>query len=357
LKGILFVTLLFSFLSGIHAQGESAVPFLLIEPSARVNGLAGSFTAVANDANAMFYNPAGISSMNYASFEYSKYEFYPYLPKLYIRFLSSTFRIPNIGSFGIDLTYFYLGEHIRTDEVGNELGKFESKEWSLSLGYSTKLHLYTSVGASFKIVRSELGSSLGPDNNTGFAFDIGVLFNNFLPELCFKRRFFDFKYQEYLQHRIFSGPSFGISIKNIGPHMTYISEAKDPLPQQLRIGAAWYLVDTDVLGLLISSDIRKLLVKRDIEGANQFYQAWFTSWKDFSFNQLKFSAGIEVTLFYILSLRAGRYLESEKYGGDNYWAYGFSIGPETLRLNWYYTENDNSYLEDITWHFGFSISY
>ena len=301
MKKILFVIFIFSFFSQVHAQGEAAVPFLLIEPSARVNGLAGSFTAVANDANALFYNPAGISSINYGSFEYSKYEFYRFyhFPDLYIRFLSSTFRIPNIGSFGIDLTYYFLGEHIITDEVGNELGTFESKEWALSLGYAKKLNFYTSFGASFKIIRSELGSfqvgSMGPDNNTGFAFDVGILFNNFLPDLCFKKRFIDFKYQEYLQHRTFSEPSIGIVIKNIGPHMTYISEVKDPLPQQLRIGAAWNIVDTDIINLLILSDVRKLLVKRDKLDSDQFYQAWFTSWEDFSFNQLKFSAGIEVT--------------------------------------------------------------
>ena len=94
-----------------------------------------------------------------------------------------------------------------------------------------------------------------------------------------------------------------------------------------------------------------------MKDADPFYQAWFTSWQDFSLNRFQFSAGIEVTLFYILSLRVGRYLESDRDGGNDYWAHGFSIGPETLRLSAYYTEHDNQYYGDTRWFLGFSVVY
>ena len=45
----------------IFAQGESAVPFLLIAPGARTGGMGEAGVALANDATAVFWNPAGLA--------------------------------------------------------------------------------------------------------------------------------------------------------------------------------------------------------------------------------------------------------------------------------------------------------
>lgn len=48
-------------LSGrIMAQGESAVPFLLIGPNSLNAGMGETGTGMINDASAMFWNPAGL---------------------------------------------------------------------------------------------------------------------------------------------------------------------------------------------------------------------------------------------------------------------------------------------------------
>ena len=44
-----------------RAQGESAVPFLLIAPNARADAMGESGTGVADDAAANFWNPAGLA--------------------------------------------------------------------------------------------------------------------------------------------------------------------------------------------------------------------------------------------------------------------------------------------------------
>ena len=44
-----------------YAQGESAVPFLLIAPNARADGMGEAGVGLADDAAAAFWNPAGLA--------------------------------------------------------------------------------------------------------------------------------------------------------------------------------------------------------------------------------------------------------------------------------------------------------
>jgi hypothetical protein len=356
-NNFLIILLLFS-VSQIFAQGETAVPFLTLEPSARANGMAGSFTAVSNDAFSMYYNPAGISNLEYGSFGYYRYQWYTDQPEPSYLYTAGTFTVPEIGSFGISYTELYLGENVRVDESGNFLGKFESKEWALSLGYARSLSSFTTIGASLKIIVSQLSNvNLGePENgkNTGFALDLGFLYKNIFPDLCFKHNYLNIPYEKYMKHRTFSGPLIGISLINVGPNMEYLGN-EDPLPQQLRLGLGWNIIDTDILGFLVTSDLRKYLIKRDEESADQFYEAWVTSWKDFSFNEIQFSYGAEFTFFYLFSIRFGHYFPGKRGSREDYWTYGFSFGPEKLHFSWYKVKKENR--EDTTWHIGFSIAY
>jgi ligand-binding sensor domain-containing protein len=55
-----FALLLFSLHSSVSAVGQSAVITLVFPPGARATGLGEAFTAIADDANATFFNPAGL---------------------------------------------------------------------------------------------------------------------------------------------------------------------------------------------------------------------------------------------------------------------------------------------------------
>ena len=349
LKNNLLIILLLFASSQIFAQGETAVPFLTLEPSARANGMAGSFTAVSNDAFSMYYNPAGISNLEYGSYGYYRYQWYIDQPEPSYLYTAGTFTVPEIGSFGISYTQMYFGENIRVDDNGNFLDKYESKEWALSLGYGRNLSQTTSIGASIKFIKSILD-----DTNTGFALDFGFLFRNFYPNLCYKQNFVNIPYKTYMKHRSFSGPSIGVALLNVGPNMEYVGN-NYPLPQQLRFGVGWNLIDTDILGFLLTSDLRKYLFKKDQNGYDNFYEAWFSSWEDFSFNELQFSYGAEFSFFYLLSFRFGQHFLGKRSGGEDYLTYGFSLGPEKLQLSWYKVKRQNE--EDNTWHIGFSIAY
>jgi hypothetical protein len=59
-KFIVGAVLLFSLHSSVWAVGQSAVITLVFPPGARATGLGEAFTAVSDDANATFFNPAGL---------------------------------------------------------------------------------------------------------------------------------------------------------------------------------------------------------------------------------------------------------------------------------------------------------
>ncbi|MBC8181770.1 PorV/PorQ family protein [candidate division KSB1 bacterium] len=128
--GIFFLT------SPAHAITEAAVMFLLFEPGARANGMGGSFTGIADDATAIFYNPAGLTQMKLVSAEYNRMQWLPSLTgDMTQKYAAATFTHPSAGSFGIGFKIFDLGELQGMDEFGNETMKFRSYEYALSFTY------------------------------------------------------------------------------------------------------------------------------------------------------------------------------------------------------------------------------
>ena len=58
---LLFVAII-GFVNKAYAQGEAAVPFLLIAPDSRAGGMGESGGGLADNSAAIFWNPAGIAS-------------------------------------------------------------------------------------------------------------------------------------------------------------------------------------------------------------------------------------------------------------------------------------------------------
>jgi len=61
---VILVTLVFSSTISVAGTGTDALNFLKIKPSARGASIGDGFVAVADDVNAVFYNPAGLTQVN-----------------------------------------------------------------------------------------------------------------------------------------------------------------------------------------------------------------------------------------------------------------------------------------------------
>jgi opacity protein-like surface antigen len=306
------------------AVSEAALLFLLISPGARSAGMGESFVGVANDASAVFWNPAGLAYQNGRQITFMHANWLPGLTSdIFYEFLAYRMSIEGVGTIGFNVIYLDLGEQTRTDESGNELEKFSSNEYAISASYGATVTDNLAMGVTLRFIRSNLskfgaGREIGSGQASVFAFDLGMLYT------------FPFFNQKL---------NWGMNISNMGPKIAYIDEAQaDPLPTNLKTGLAFKLIDQKFNKLTIAADINKLLVTpHGDKPADPFYEALITSWYDESFqremDKITRSIGVEYWYSDLIALRAGYYFDKEgkvKYSsfgaGLKYSLYGFDFG-------------------------------
>jgi hypothetical protein len=340
-------------------ESRAAALFLLMMPGARTRGMGGTGTALANDGTAAYFNPAGLVNHELIAGElHTKSGWYDtrywYLAGAlnFNKMINENFKIGHLGAFGFSLAVLDLGDQMRTDERGNIMGSFNSRDLAISLTYANTLGPFSS-GVSLKYIDSNLadmgaGIERGNGEASAFAIDLGFLFQgilgddfsqinselqtNFnLPELAQFRRF--------LGNRPPLGLSIGIALANAGPDMAYIDASQaDPLPTHLRLGLAGNFIDTDLLGVQAAADLYKPLINDD---------AWikriFTAWADDSLRdeleEFDLHLGAEVTTGYVVTFRGGKSWDWD--GEFKPWTLGCSIGPETARLNYAFSSEDS----------------
>lgn len=330
---LLTVIILVATIQPAKAVSEAAVLSLMISPGARAAGMGEAFVALADDASATFWNPAGLANQYGKELHLMHVNWLPEFGNdLFYEFASYIHHVEGLGTFGLNVTYLNLGEQTHTDEVGTELGKFSSNEYSMALTYGTKLSDDWSVGLGMRYIRSNLagGVSVGAEQGDGvanaFSFDIATLYTMpFAPKL-----------------------TFGMNLSNMGPKITYVDAAQaDPLPTNLKVGLAYKIVESEFNKLTVVADMNKMMVHRTEDGAEPFYKAIFTSpWtiteettegdevtsSKTMFNGI-ISGGIEYWYTDLFALRAGYYWDEPgkvKYtsfgGGIQYHLYRFDFG-------------------------------
>ena len=129
---LLLLLLIPSFHTGLYAQGEATVLFLMINPGAREGGMGEAGVALANDANAIYWNPAGLA------FQYNDPEVdkkgeatlmhVNWLPQfnlgdMYYEYAAGRYFLQDIGMVGLAIQYINYGESIWTGEDYGETGR------------------------------------------------------------------------------------------------------------------------------------------------------------------------------------------------------------------------------------------
>ncbi len=284
-----------------RAQGEAAVPFLLIQPAPKLNAMAGCYTALASDDPfGFFYNPAQMgvySQSENFSFQYAKSKWLPQFTFSDLSFKTFGFTLgynfknmSKISPLSLGIGYMKstinLGQNIWCDEYGNELGIFESKEWcnALCIGVCYDNFIKVSLGYTYKSIVSELspieiavGSEVVPGRASANAHDIGMHFT--LPVSNFYSHLFDnLSKQKYQLHPI-TDFSLGFSLHNVGDKIYYIDKNQaDPLPRQAKIGYALSIgvsmkfneIEMIPLKISWSFEANDMLIKRDKSGKSKY---------------------------------------------------------------------------------------
>ncbi|NUN09827.1 MAG: PorV/PorQ family protein [Ignavibacteriaceae bacterium] len=315
----------------VFAQGEAAVPFLLLAPDSRFSALGESGTGLADNSSAIFWNPAGIAFLTGQEFTFTHSNWLPQF-KLDLFYDYATYRnyIEDIdGSVTASITYMNYGEFVRTGEGGPEpLGTFRSFDAAVTLGYATKISSDWGLGFNFRLIHSNLSDQpTAEEQGTGVAttvsFDVGCMWR---PERL-SIPFTDLDIGGQL--------SIGLNVSNLGPKIFYIDKDQaDPIPTNFRLGFAYRIYSDEYNSLTYTLDFSKLLVKKDTTGkSDEFYQALFTSWLDKPFKtelrDIVTSTGLEYWYGqpgdFLFALRGGFFYEDPSYGNRKFMTLGAGI--------------------------------
>jgi hypothetical protein len=139
----------------------------------RACGMGGAFVALADDATAGYWNPAGLSQMEL--YMYQAAAQYAMLPnEMNTSFLSYAFVLPEIGSFSVAWMNFSAGNIESRDADGAMLPALSDSENTFYISFGRKVYPWVkglSVGASLKVLQQNLGEF----SALGHGLDLGVL--------------------------------------------------------------------------------------------------------------------------------------------------------------------------------------
>jgi hypothetical protein len=308
----------------VFAQGESAVPFLLIGPNSRNAAIGETGTGLINDASAMHWNPAGLGFQKGTEISVTHSPWLPGLGlgDLFYDYLSGKYHIKKLnGTIGVSITYLNIGKIIRTDEFGNEIGSYQAFDGALAVGYGTKVTRDLGVGIVTRFIYSKLAvGNVGGEKGTGTAYDLSFDISALWRPSKTKIKF--------INDRL----GVGINFSNIGPKVTYVDAAQaDPLPSNLRLGFGYDVYKSEFNYLTVSLDFAKLIVKRRDNGqSDPLYKAIGTAWGGgFSEIMKSFQTSVGAEYWYgnpkLIALRGGYFYEDPDHGRRKYITLGAGL--------------------------------
>jgi|GEM_PF-762875 len=228
-KHIFFFIIIMAILPAfIYAEGAgiTSLNFLKISQSARASGMGEAFTGVADDVNALFWNPAGLTQLtrHQVCLMHSVW-----LIDSNIEYAAYALPIAGIGSLGIYGTYLNAGEIIKTteDQYGNYQlteEKASASNFNFTVAFAKKMSDFLGDNSVFSDLSAGLSGSfnsedIAGDAGGGIGFNFATLF---VP-----------RYESY---------SFGMVIQNIG-----FSNNRPVIPSAVKLGFGYKFALEDIL--------------------------------------------------------------------------------------------------------------
>ena len=262
-----------------HAQGTGTYAFLRNDVSARAAALNGSFVSMINDPNVLFYNPAGLTTIEKAS---GSVGFLKHLLDVNAGNMAYAQYLDGVGNIGAGFTFIDYGTFSQTDQFLNHLGSFGATEFALVAGVATPLDEQTAIGANVKAIYSSIASY----RSSAVALDLGFLY--VIPS---------------------ENITIGASILNLGRQLKSYAGTRESLPLDFKIGIT---KRPEHLPVFLNLDFHKL---------NESQESFFQRLRTFSF-------GAEFLMSESVRLRVGYSNEQRKELklGTSSGLAGFSLG-------------------------------
>jgi hypothetical protein len=220
LKKLIFIALFFiSIISG-NTFSQTEIPafdFLRVDPGAKASSLAGAFDTYTDDPNAMFYNPASLSTITKSKVSAG---FGKYMLDMNFGTLAYAQKYKDLGWFGLGIKYFDYGKFDRADENGLSTGEtFGASDLMFSVGYGNFIYEQINYGITLKYIYSGIAEY----KSSAIAVDFGLQY-----------------------HMPASQLSISFGVNNLGAQLSSYISTKEKLPLDVRVGVSKRLEHTPV---------------------------------------------------------------------------------------------------------------
>jgi len=163
--------LLAQYKSNVSNVATTAAPFLQIGVGSRAIGMGGAFVATANDASAMYWNPAGLGNLSSAELIFVHTN---WLADISFDFAGAILPLGKIGTLGASITMLNMGQmEVRTVDMQNGTGEFfNASDLALAVSYGFSLTDRFALGLNVKYLLQRIWK----ESAQGFAIDIGTIY-------------------------------------------------------------------------------------------------------------------------------------------------------------------------------------
>jgi hypothetical protein len=287
---------------------QSGMEFLNVKADARAMAVGGAATALDMGSGSLFFNPAGMAEMQRpVDLSFSLNEWIAD-----IRHMGITAAVRPLqgkyGVFGVSLQSVDYGDlqwtmvDLGETKGYREIGKFSPSAFAIGVGYARALTDRFSVGGQVHWIRQQLGENILPtevdsvrvtkkNKAEPVSFDFGTLFKTGFKSLA-----------------------FGMSVRNFSKEIKFSSEGFQ-LPLTFTMG-----ISADLLDWIGRSGMEQSLVASvDI--------AHYRSRPE------QVMAGLNYTLFKMLSLRGGYVSTEDEHG----FSFGVGLGTAGIAVDYAYT--------------------
>jgi len=214
--------------------GSVGAQFLKIGVGSRYQGLGEASVALVNDAYSMYWNPAGLASIEGSNVTFTNVNWVTDVSLNYVGFGT---RLGDHGVVGLSATLLTMGDmEMTTIEQPNGTGQnFSASSMALSVGYARMLTTRLAFGAAVKYVYERIYK----ESAGGMAFDFGTQLQTGFRSLRIGMNIANMGSQLK-----FAGPDLAVLSGNGSPQSVLAVDGYD-LPLTFRLGMAYDFIDND----------------------------------------------------------------------------------------------------------------
>ncbi len=196
--------------------GTTGAVALKIPVGARAIAMGQAFVAVADDANAIYWNPAGLNQLGgtHITAEYDVY-----IDTVRYEFVALGTKLGNDAAFGIGGKFIGTGTDPAYNYLGDPTGQSVGENYmDIDIAGAYRVSYNVDIGLTAKYISEQLVSL---KTGTDFAVDLGLLYRTPVKNL-----------------------TAGFNIQNMAPALKFDQQA-DPLPFNFKIGVAYKMFENN----------------------------------------------------------------------------------------------------------------